>query len=43
MKKIISTVVGFLALSFSAKAQEELSIEKQLVRNRWSNLRNSKN
>mgnify|MGYP003318543338 CR=1 FL=1 len=32
MKKIISTVVGFLLLvSFSAKAQEELSIEKQLV------------
>ena len=32
MKKIISTVVGFLILvSFSAKAQEELSIEKQLV------------
>ena len=32
MKKFISTVVGFLLLvSFSAKAQEELSIEKQLV------------
>ena len=32
MKKLISTVVGFLLLvSFSAKAQEELSIEKQLV------------
>ena len=31
MKKLVSIVASYLLISVSAKAQEELSIEKQLV------------